>query len=240
VKNKKTGEKKKKKSKLAKLKEKIKQKREEKLQKQIEEQDEDEEEEDDEDKEEKPTAPVPGKRAAKVDLEEESDDDFLTIKRRDHEINLNAEPIELKASKSALKKIKDEGYFGGRNRTVYDEEGNPYTPSEMKAKQIAELTKDADKRKDEPVFNYIKRKILNEEHDKEREKERVREKRLKRKLKMKAQDQERGGEERIAVLGSPGEYDEEEGDYDDEDQEEYGSYNENDDDNEDFEEEDME
>lgn len=242
VEEQKTGEKKKKKSKLAKLKEKIKQKREEKLQKQIEEQDEDEEEGDeegDDDDEEKPTAPVPGKRAAKVDLEEESDDDFLKIKRRDHEINLNAEPIELKVSKSALKKIKDEGYFGGRNRTVYDEEGKPYTPSEMKARQIAELTKDADKRKDEPALNYIKRKILNEEHDKEREKERVREKRLKRKLKMKAQDQ--GGEERIAVLGSPGEYDEEEGDYDDEeDQEEYGSYNENDDDNEDFEEEDME
>lgn len=236
VEEQKTGEKKKKKSKLAKLKEKIKQKREEKLQKQIMEDDEDEEDEEgDEEDEEKPSAPVPGKRAAKVDLEEEeeSDDDFLKIKRRDHEINLNAEPIQLKVSKSALKKIKDEGYFGGRNRTIYDEEGNQYTPNELKAKQIAELTKDGDKRKDEPVLNYIKRKIMNEEHDKEREKERVREKRLKRKLKMKDQNQERG-EERIAVLGSPGSYDEDDQEeYDDEDQEDYDDEN-------DFEEEDME
>jgi len=56
---------------------------------------------------------------------------------------------------------------------------------------------------------------------------------------MKALDQEKAGGERIAVLGSPGSY-EEDGDYD-EDEEDFegGSYNEEDEDNEDFE-EDME
>lgn len=112
---------------------------------------------------------------------------------------------------------------------------------DVKQRELAKKVADSENRTDEPIYNLIRKKFMNEESDKVREKERVKEKRLKRKLKAKAlNDEKTGRAEVIAQLGTPSDedgegYDEEEG-YDDEDGEEYddedGGDFENDDDEE--------
>lgn len=143
----KTGEKKKKQSKLSRLREKIKQKKMEKLQKtsillkifrywhkileegeddaeeDVEEEGEGEEDEDDEDEEDEKPSKIKETALKRNAAPLEEEDDFLTVKRRDHEINVD-ESVQLKVSKNQLKKIKPEGHFAGRNKTLYDDEGS--------------------------------------------------------------------------------------------------------------------
>jgi len=70
---------------------------------------------------------------------------------------------------------------------MYDEDGNKYTVDDMKAQQIAQNIAEQQHRQDEPVLQYMRRKIMNEEADKLREKQRIKEKKLKKKLRLKAQ-----------------------------------------------------
>ncbi len=94
--------------------------------------------------------------------------------------------------------------------------GNKFTTQDLKAKKLSDLAKESQNRNDEPIFDYIKKKILNEEKDKERERERIKDKKLKKKLKLKALNEEKSGRGAVlAELASPN--DEEFEGYDDED-----------------------
>jgi len=200
------------KSKLAKLKEKIKEKKKQKLQmKQIEDglptnnMEEGEKVENN-----KPTIAL---RPRKV---EEDDDTFLTVKRKSEQLDPSTIKTALVASKNQMKKINLEGgIFNGRNKILFDNDGNTYTVDEMRAKKIKE-SNDKVMSQPEPIYDYIEKVERNREADKLRDLERIRENRLKKKLKLKQKNQDNQdhgdvGGPSIGFSGS-GDEDDQEGD----------------------------
>ncbi|GAB5593973.1 ATP-dependent RNA helicase dbp4 [Umbelopsis nana] len=157
-----------------------------------------------------------------VDFEEEDnllnskergheDDDFITIKRRDHKLESDeeAEPMlpmsrrQLKLSKAALAKKQSKG-----ERIVFDDEGKPHALYEMQDEES--FLKDGDAATQREKFLAEETNIMKEAdvEDKLVAKEKRREKRLAKKL--REREQEQGGGDAGAVLGgSSDEFDEE-------------------------------
>ena len=117
------------------------------------------------------------------EMENDSDDDLLTLARKDHDVSDQEELVVKKKKGTKIKKAKEE--FGLGKKLVFDEDGDAYDPFTLEKLQDFAKQDISQKRKD---FIESSATLMKEVDvlDKTVEKERRRELKRERKLKEKA------------------------------------------------------
>ncbi len=127
---------------------------------------------------------------------EGGEDDFLQVKRKDEQIDIEKLKIDpFKVSKNQLKKVREGGIFGGRNIFDIEEDGNMVSLADKKKQGYQHNEEILD---NENINLIQKRKQKLEETreaDKQMERERIRNKKLKRKFRKSPQEEPQDLEE---------------------------------------------
>ncbi|EAS00345.3 DEAD/DEAH-box helicase family protein (macronuclear) [Tetrahymena thermophila SB210] len=113
------------------------------------------------------------------------EDDFLVPKKKGQHEDLDESNYKintLKVSKNKLKKIHEDGYFGGKNITYFTDDGKQLTKDDLKMMEYKQNEKKALEEEEDLVRKHALKLELNRQIDKDRENARRKEKKEKRKM----------------------------------------------------------
>ncbi|KAL4503325.1 hypothetical protein ABPG72_000931 [Tetrahymena utriculariae] len=119
------------------------------------------------------------------EIENDDEDNFLVPKKKGQNQDIeesNYKINTLNVSKNQLKKIKEEGYFGGKNITYFTDDGKQLTQDDIRMMKYKENEKKALEEEEDLVRKHALKIEKNRESDKAREKARIQEKREKKKM----------------------------------------------------------
>ncbi|CAI5759463.1 unnamed protein product [Candida verbasci] len=147
----------------------------------------------------------------KATTNQDSDDDFMTIRRKDHELNEDelpdlSIPVSKRQAKKALSKKISLSSKGNPTKLKFDDDGNPHAIYELENEEDFKKLGDANEQKKKFVEQEREMMKISDLNDKEVARLKRKEKKRKRKeieQRMREEDEYYSDDEVIATLGTP-------------------------------------